>query len=306
MGRFLLFRLLQLVVVVVVVISLLFFLVRATGDPVALLAGENADSATVEKIREAYGFNDPLIVQYGRFVSSALQGQFGDSITARRDAMGLVVSRIPASALLIGSGFGLAVTLGAVLGVTAAFRRGGPIAFLSQGVAFFGQSIPSFWLGLLLIMLFAVTLGWLPAFGFGGPQHVVLPALTLGTVLMAKTVRLVRSGMLEALGSDYVRTARSKGLRERAVIWRHAFRNVLIPVVTVLGVDLGQLLGGTVIVETIFGWPGLGRQLADAIFTRDYTVVLAAVFVIAVAIVVINTVVDIAYRALDPRVRVEG
>ncbi|MCS6802784.1 MAG: ABC transporter permease [Chloroflexota bacterium] len=306
MARFLLLRGIQLVVVMFVVSTLLFLLLRASGDPVILLAGEGADPQVVERIREAYGFNDPLYVQYWRFISAAMVGQFGDSIAARRDAMGLVLSRVPASAELVGAGFGMAVLISIPLGVTAAVRRGRVTGVLAQTIAFVGQSVPTFVLGLLLILVFAVQLGWFPPFGRGSPGQLVLPAVTLGTVLLAKTTRLVRSGMLEVLSSDYVRTARAKGLSERAVIWRHALPNALIPVVTVLGLDLSTLIGGTVIVETIFGWPGLGRQIVDAIFIRDYPVVQAAVFLIAIAVVLINTAVDLVYRILDPRVRVSA
>ncbi|GIW08032.1 MAG: peptide ABC transporter permease [Dehalococcoidia bacterium] len=306
MVRFFVLRAIQLVVVMFVVSTLLFLLLRSSGDPVVLLAGEGADPQVVERIREAYGFNDPLYVQYWRFITAAMVGQFGDSIAARRDAMGLVLSRVPASAELVGAGFGMAVLISIPLGVTAAVRRGRISGILAQTVAFVGQSIPTFVLGLLLILLFAVQLGWFPPFGRGSLSQLVLPAVTLGTVLLAKTTRLVRSGMLEVLGSDYVRTARAKGLSERAVIWNHALRNALIPVVTVLGLDLSTLIGGTVIVETIFGWPGLGRQIVDAIFVRDYPVVQAAVFLIAIAVVLINTAVDLLYRILDPRVRVSA
>jgi peptide/nickel transport system permease protein len=303
MGRFLLLRALQVLVVMFVVSSLLFFLLRASGDPVALLAGENADPAVVENVRQAYGFNDPLPVQYARFVSHAAQLDFGDSLAARTSAMSLVVGRIQASAELIGAGFGLAIAIAVPLGILAAVRRGSPVAMLAQGIAFLGQSVPSFWLGLVLILVFAVWLHLLPSFGRGSPQQLILPAVTLGLVLLAKTVRLVRSGMLEVLSADYVRTARAKGLNGRAVIWGHAFRNVLIPVITVLGVDLSALIGGTVVVETIFAWPGLGRQLVDAIGTRDYPVVQATVFLVAFAVVLVNTLVDLVYRVLDPRIR---
>jgi ABC-type dipeptide/oligopeptide/nickel transport system permease component len=306
MLRLLLLRALQLIAVMLGVSTLLFFLLRASGDPVALLAGENADPAVVARIREAYGFNEPLPVQYWRFLRQAVVLQFGDSLTARRDAMGLVMSRIPASAELVGTGFALALGVALPLGIVAALERGRLAGFLAQTVAFIGQSIPTFVLGLLLILLFSVQLGWLPPFGRGSPQQLILPAVTLGTVLLAKTTRLVRSGMLEVLSADYVRTARAKGLSERDVIWRHALRNALIPVVTVLGLDLSTLIGGTVIVETIFGWPGLGRQLVDAIFTRDYPVVQAAVFLIAIAVVLINTLVDLLYQVIDPRVRVSA
>jgi ABC-type dipeptide/oligopeptide/nickel transport system permease component len=302
-ARFLVLRLVQVVVVMFVVSSLLFFLMRSSGDPVALLAGENADPAVVAKIRQAYGFDDPLPVQYGRFLAHAVQLDFGDSLAARTSALGLVMSRVPASAELIAAGFVLAVVVAVPLGIVAAVRRGSPVAMFAQAIGFLGQSIPSFSLGLVLILVFAVWLHLLPSFGAGSAQQLVLPAVTLGMVLMAKTVRMVRSGMLDVLTADYVRTARAKGLADTAVVRRHALRNALLPVVTVLGVDLSALIGGTVVVETIFAWPGLGRQLVDAITSRDYPVVQATVFFIAFAVVFINTLVDVVYRVIDPRIR---
>jgi ABC-type dipeptide/oligopeptide/nickel transport system permease component len=302
-ARFVVARLAQVVVVMFVVSTLLFFLLRSSGDPVALLAGENADPSVVAQIRQAYGFNDPLPIQYARFLAHAAVLDFGDSLAARSNALQLVLGRVLASAELIGAGFCLALVVAVPLGILAAVRRGSPVAMLAQTIGFLGQSIPSFWLGLLLILVFAVWLHVLPSFGAGTPQQLVLPAVTLGLVLMAKTVRLVRSGMLEVLSADYVRTARAKGLGSPAVIQRHALRNALLPVVTVLGVDLSALIGGTVIVETIFAWPGLGRQLVDSIVGRDYPVVQATVFLIAFAVVIINTLVDVAYRIIDPRIR---
>jgi ABC-type dipeptide/oligopeptide/nickel transport system permease component len=302
-ARFLVLRLVQIVVVMFVVSTLLFFLLRSSGDPVTLLAGENADPAVVAQIRQAYGFNDPLPVQYGRFLSHAVVLDFGESLAARTNALQLVLSRVAASALLIGAGFCLALTVAVPLGILAATRRGTPVAMLAQSIGFLGQSIPSFWLGLVLILVFAVWLHVLPSFGAGSPQQLILPAVTLGLVLMAKTVRLVRSGMLDVLSADYVRTARAKGLSGSVVTRRHALRNALLPVVTVLGVDLSALIGGTVVVETIFAWPGLGRQLVDSIAARDYPVVQATVFLVAFAVVLINTAVDVTYRLIDPRIR---
>ncbi len=303
MARFVVLRCVQIVAVMFVVSTLLFFLLRSSGDPVSLLAGENANPAVVAQIRQAYGFNDPLPVQYGRFLAHAVVLDFGDSLAARTNALQLVLSRVQASAVLISAGFCLALVVAVPLGILAATRRGTPVAMLAQTIGFLGQSIPSFWLGLLLILVFAVWLHLLPSFGAGSPQQLILPAVTLGLVLMAKTLRLVRSGMLDVLTADYVRTARAKGLAGSAVIWRHALRNALLPVVTVLAVDLSALIGGTVVVETIFAWPGLGRQLVDAITARDYPVVQATVFLVAFAVVLINTAVDVAYRVIDPRIR---
>lgn len=297
-------RLGQLVVVLFVVSSLLFFLLRLSGDPVLMLAGPNASPATITQIRHDLGFDAPLPVQYARFLESAAQLHFGQSITSRQDALGLVFVHLPYTALLAVASVLIALIVGLPLGVFAGGHSSSPIARVAEGLAFLGQSMPSFWLGILLILAFSVHFHWLPSFGTGGITHLVLPAITLAAWPMAKVTLLVRSGVLEAIDEDYMRTARAKGLSFSRQLWRHAVPNALIPVASVIGMDFGQLLGGAVITETIFAWPGIGQLLIQSVRNRDYPVVQATVFLTAILVVVVNAGVDIGYRVLDPRVKV--
>lgn len=303
MGSYLARRVLQLAVVLFGISTILFFVLRATGDPAAMLAGQNATPEAVAQIRRALGFDDPLPIQYARFMGDVVRLRFGDSITTKQDAMGMVAQRIPPTLLLTFAAFALASVVALPVGMYSALRPrtfGSGLATLG---AFLGQSVPSFWLGIVLVLVFAVNLRWLPPFGAGEPRHLVLPAVTLAALPLAKLVRLTRSGMLDVLHQDYVRTAHAKGVPARLVLLRHCLRNMLIPIVTVIGVDLGQLLGGAVITETIFSWPGVGRLMVDSVSGRDFPVVQATVFVIAVLVVLINLVIDLLYRQLDPRVK---
>jgi peptide/nickel transport system permease protein len=303
MGAFLIRRLFQLLVVLFAVATVLFFLLRVSGDPVALLAGTNATPEVVAQIRHAMGFDQPLYVQYLQFIVGAATLHFGDSIVARQDAMSMVMQRLPYSLELVLAAFIVAIAVGVPIGVYAGVRRGSPGSVVALVIAFLGQSMPSFWLGILAILVFAVHFHWLPTFGSGDLKHLILPAVTLGAALVAQLVRLTRSGMLEVLSQDYMRTAQAKGLPGGVAIRRHAIKNALIPVVTVIGTNLGVLLGGAVITETIFAWPGIGRQMIEAVSGRDYPVVQASVFVIAILVVAINLLVDIIYRLLDPRIK---
>lgn len=310
MGRYILARLVQLVLVLLGISTVLFFLMRLSGDPASAIAGEYATPEQIQRIRQQFGLDLPLYQQYVRFVWQISHLDFGDSfaqgsLTNRTSAMGLVTSRLPATLQLGATSMLIAVIVSIPLGIFAAVTPRSPVTILLTSITIVGQSLPSFWLGLLLIILFAVVWRLLPPFGYGGPEYFVLPAITLAILPLARLVRLVRSGMLEVLGMDYVRTARAKGLPEGAVLWGHALRNTLIPVITVIGVQLGQLVGGSVIVETIFNWPGVGAQLIRAVSGRDYPVVQATVFVIAAFVVVINLLVDLTYRWLDPRIQYE-
>ncbi len=293
----------QLVLVLWAISTLLFVLLRSSGDPVVMLAGETATPEVIASIRHQMGFDQPLYIQYWRFLEGAVTLHFGDSISAKTDAMTLVLARLPATLALTGAALLVALVLAVPIGVYAAVRRGGWGSTVAMGFAFLGQAMPVFWLGILLILIFGVHFRWLPTFGTGDLKHLVLPAITLAAALLAKLVRLVRSGMIEILSLDYIRTARSKGLGARTVVFSHALRNALIPFVTVVGVDIGQLLGGAVITETIFSWPGIGRQMLQAVSGRDYPLVQATVFVIAIMVVVVNLLVDLTYRMLDPRIR---
>jgi ABC-type dipeptide/oligopeptide/nickel transport system permease component len=303
---FLLRRLLHAVFVVWGVVTVVFFLVRLTGDPAALLVDAGATRAEIEQTRHLLGLDRPLVVQYADFLRAAPRGDFGLSLRERRPAMRMVLEHFwPATAQLALAAILLSVVLPVPLGVVAATHRNGMLDHASRLGSLFLQSMPSFWLGLMLILLFAVGLGGLlPAFGSGTLSHLILPALTLAAAPLAQNVRLIRAGMLEVLGQDYVRTARAKGLGERGVVYRHAFRNAAGPFLTVSGLSLGFMLSGTIVIETVFSWPGLGRLIVQAVPGRDFPVIQAAVFVFAILFVAVNLVVDVLLGLLDPRARV--
>jgi ABC-type dipeptide/oligopeptide/nickel transport system permease component len=303
---FLLRRLVHAVFVVWGVVTVVFFLVRLTGDPAALLVDATATREEVARTRQMLGLDRPLYVQYVDFLTSAPLGDFGVSIRERRPAMRMVLEHFwPATAQLALAALVLAVVLPIPLGVIAATHRNGLVDHLSRLGSLFLQSMPSFWLGLMLILLFAVALGGLlPAFGWGTLRHLILPAVTLAAAPLAQNVRLIRSGMLEVLQHDYVRTARAKGLTERGVIYRHAFRNAAGPFLTVSGLSLGFMLSGTIVIETVFSWPGMGRLIVQAVPGRDFPVIQAAVFLFAMLFVAVNLVVDVLQGLLDPRARV--
>ena len=300
--RYLLGRVVELVLVLFGVSTLLFFLLRLSGDPVAVLAGPNATPETRDQMRQELGFNDPLATQYLHFLEGAVQLDFGRSLRFRTPAIAEILQRLPATLELTAAAMLLTVLVALPAGVCAALWRGRLSGAVVMLVALVAQAMPSFWLGAVLILVFSVRLGWLPSFGGGTPLHIVLPSITLSAFFVAKLARLTRSGMLDIMHHEYVVTARSKGLGEFLVLRRHVLRNMLIPLATVLGLDIGFLVGGAVIVESVFAWPGIGRQLVDAVFTRDYPIVQATVFVVAAMVVLINVVIDAAYRWLDPRV----
>ena len=303
MRSYLLRRLWQAVLVLFGVSVVVFGILHLTGDPAALLLPPDATAEDVARFRTAMGFDDPWIVQYIRFLKGALRGNFGESLRHGEPAMHLVLERLPATFELAGAGLLLALCLAIPAGIISAVKRNTSIDYVSTVVALMGQAMPTFWLGIMLILVFSVRLNWLPSSGRGDFVHLVLPAVTLGLFTTARITRLTRSGMLEVLGQDYIRTARAKGVSERPVVWKHALKNASIPIVTIVGIELGTLLGGSVITETIFAWPGVGRLSVQAIFNRDYPVVQAAVFILASTFVLLNFVVDIAYTWLDPRIR---
>jgi ABC-type dipeptide/oligopeptide/nickel transport system permease component len=249
------------------------------------------------------GFNDPFLVQYWRFLRGAVQGNFGESLRHGQPAMRLVLERLPATFELAGAAMLIALCVAIPAGILSAVRRNTASDYCSTVVALLGQSMPTFWLGIMLILVFSVWLRVLPSSGRGDLEHLLLPAVTLGLFTTARMMRLTRSGMLEVLGQDYIRTARAKGLGEPPVVWKHALRNAAVPIVTIAGLELGALLGGSVVTETIFAWPGVGRLSVQAIYNRDYPVVQAAVFVLATTFVVVNLLVDLVYTSLDPRIR---
>jgi peptide/nickel transport system permease protein len=298
-------RLLQSIIVLLGVSMLSFGLLFLSGDPAALMANEMWTATQLEEFRQQMGFDRPWYVQYYDFLSGAVRGDFGVSLRQRQPTFQLIMDRMPATLELAGASLLITVGVGVPLGVLAAIRRGSLWDSLLMLAALVGQSVPAFWLGLLLIMIFSVWLNWLPVAGRGGPQYLVLPAITLGLFATTYVARLARSSMLEVLSLDYVRTAYAKGLPRRSVIVRHALRNALLPLITIIGLQLGALLGGSVITETIFAWPGIGRLTYQAIQTKDLPLVQACVTVLAISFVLVNLLVDIAYTYLDPQVRLK-
>jgi peptide/nickel transport system permease protein len=303
MNAFLARRLAQALVVVLGVSFVVFFILHLTGDPALLLLPPDATAEEIRNFREAMGFNDPFLVQYWRFLRGAVQGNFGESLRHGQPAMRLVLERLPATFELAGAAMLIALCVAIPAGILSAVRRNTASDYCSTVVALLGQSMPTFWLGIMLILVFSVWLRVLPSSGRGDLEHLLLPAVTLGLFTTARMMRLTRSGMLEVLGQDYIRTARAKGLGEPPVVWKHALRNAAVPIVTIAGLELGALLGGSVVTETIFAWPGVGRLSVQAIYNRDYPVVQAAVFVLATTFVVVNLLVDLVYTSLDPRIR---
>lgn len=300
-------RLLQAVVVLWGVSLIVFFLLRlAPSDPITLLLAETATPQQIAEARRELGFDQPIYVQYLLFMERALQGDLGRSLFYKEPALGVILRSLPNTLLLGGIAFALSIAVALPVGVVSALRRDSLWDYLGVGVALIGQATPPYWLGIMLILVFSVKLRILPTSGSFGPEYVVLPAVTLAAVLMPIVTRLVRSGMLEVLHEDYVRTARAKGLRERAVVGTHALRNMLIPLVTVLGLQLTSLLGGAVIIEQVFAWPGVGRVAVSAISSRDYPIVQASVLVVSTAFVLMNLLVDVLYAWLDPRIRISG
>ena len=287
---------------------LVFITMRMSGDPVQLLLRQgNPTQEDIERLRHALKLDRPLLEQYIAFVSSAIHGDFGESLRYRTPALDEVLSRVPATVELSVAAYLFALIVAIPTGIVSAVKRGGIADFSSRFVSLIGVSFPSFWLGLILILIFSVKLKWLPVSGRGeGLQEeakaLVLPAVTLGTAYAATLMRLLRSSLLEVLNQDFIRTARAKGLRDRAVLIRHALRNALIPVVTVAGLQIGFLLSGSVVVEVVFSWPGVGRLVVDSIGARDYPIVQAAVVLLAAALILVNLAVDLVYALIDPRV----
>src|SRR5262245_10153138 len=305
MRRYVLARLAQSALVVLLSLTAVFGMVRLGGDPVLLFLPMDIQAKDVNEIRQRLGFNDPLAVQYGRFMAGAVRGDFGESLRYRRDAFGLVLERLPATLLLAGAAMALTLVAAVPLGVITAVRRDTLVDHGGMRATVLGQATPGFWLGLMLIYVFAVQLRWLPTGGYGTLAQLIMPAVVLAAFYSARVARLTRSAMLEVLGEEYIKTARAKGLAEGSVIAKHTLRNAAIPIVTLAGLEAGQLLGGAVITETIFAWPGLGRLTVQALLNRDFPVVMAAVSFTSVVYTLMNLGVDLAYGWLDPRVRVQ-
>jgi ABC-type dipeptide/oligopeptide/nickel transport system permease component len=296
-------RLVQTPLALVAVLLVVFLCLASTGDPVDMLAPPEATPADREQIRQAYGLDQPAIVQFGVFLTRAVRGDFGRSFFKGKPALDLVLERFPASLQLALASTVIALLVGVPLGIIAAVRRGTWLDQSAMALALLGQSVASFWLALMLILVFSVNLHWLPVSGYQGVQYLVLPSVALSVWLLALLARLTRSGMLEVLSEDYVRTARAKGLRNWAVLTHHALRNTLIPLVTMTGLSLGWQLGGALVIESVFAWPGLGLLLLESVLRRDYPVVLAGITLLATVFIVLNLVVDLLYVYVDPRIR---
>ncbi|HEV8674491.1 MAG TPA: ABC transporter permease [Methylomirabilota bacterium] len=304
MKRYLARQLVQLVVVVIGISILSFAILHVIGDPVLLLLPQNAGKEEFERYRHLLGLDQPIWVQYWKFASRAVQGDFGKSWYADTPAFRLVLERMPPTIYLTLAGLGAGLLIALPLGILAALRRHSLLDNLCTIVAVAGQAMPLFWLGIMLIIIFAVRLKLLPASGYGTWQHFLMPAFCLGAFLAPITMRLVRSGVIEVMNMEFIKTARAKGVGEGTVVVKHAFRNACIPVITVLGLQFGQLLGGAIITETVFAWPGVATLAVDSIRNQDFPVVQCAVVLLAVIIVVVNLVVDVAVGLIDPRIRV--
>lgn len=303
MKAYIIKRLFHSIFVLIGISIVVFIILHLTGDPAALLMPMDATPEQVAQFRQEMGFNDPLIVQYWRFFKGTLRGDFGQSFRHNQPALSLVLERMPATIQLTLAALAIALIIAIPVGIISAIKRNSILDHIGMTGALLGQSTPVFWLGVMLILIFSVILQWFPSSGRGSIENLVLPAITLGMYSMARTARMMRSSMLEVLGQEYMKTAKAKGLSPHMVILKHALKNASIPVVTIVGMELGTLLGGAVITETIFAWPGVGRLAVQAIYNRDYPVVQAAVFVLASIFVLVNLVVDIIYTYLDPRVK---
>jgi peptide/nickel transport system permease protein len=305
MGKYILKRLLAGFICLVGVSIIIFTAVRLTGDVTELLLPEDATKEDFDRLRSELGLDKPIPIQYVIFVRQAVRGNFGQSTRFTRPAMELVLGRMVATLQLASFAFLIALVFGLLAGVTSARKRGSPLDLVVRVSALFGQSMPSFWLGLMFILIVAVWLGLLPTSGRGGFKHLILPAVTLSLYSIAAISRLTRSAMLNVLGSDYIKMARLKGCTEGRVIWKHGLKNAAIPVVTLAGMQMAQVIGYGVIVETVFAWPGIGKLIVDAVFTRDYAVVQAGITVLSVIYILINIGVDLLYGLLDPQIRFE-
>ena len=312
MARYLLARLIALVPILLGTSVVAFFLIRLVpGDPAIALLGLDADPQAIAALRQQLALDQPIVVQYVTWIGHIFAGDFGRSVQGGRPVLPMLLGALGPTALLAAAALAISLAIAIPAGIVAATRRNTSADYAASFLALCGLSMPSFWLGVLLILAFSIYWPILPASGYvslmADPlehlRHLVLPALTLGAALAAATMRMTRAAMLEVLRSDYVRTARAKGLPRRRVVWGHALRNARIPIVTLLGIQLGQLLGGVVVTETVFSWPGIGKLTVDAIFARDYPVVQGAVLLTAVAFVLINLATDLVYTVLDPRVR---
>ena len=302
MRRFLLSRILQALVTLWLLTMVAFVMTRLTGDPLDVLLDARATEDDRKAMASVLGLDRPLPVQYAIYLGHAVLGNFGDSFKTRRPALTMVMERLPLTLELGTTAFLVSLVIAVPIGVISAVRRDTSVDVLGKVIALLGQSFPTFWLGLMLILLFAVTLEWLPASGAGGPAHLVLPSITLGWFTVAGIMRLVRSAMLDTLGQEYVVTARAKGLRESGVVWKHALRNALIPPLTYAGLVFVGLLAGAVVTETVYAWPGVGQLVIESVAFRDFPVIQVILLLFGVMYVGMNLVIDLLYIWIDPRI----
>lgn len=302
MKKYLVKRLLQIIPVLFIITFVVFVLVYLAGDPVALMLPEDASEADREALRTALGLNEPFLYQYFHFIGDLIQGNFGTSFRYHQEALPLVLERLPATFELAAASMLIAIIIAIPLGIFSAQKRNSFVDLFITGGSVLGKAMPSFWLGIMLILMLAVNYQIFPVSGRGTWAHLILPAITLGTGVAAEMTRLVRSSMLDILNQDYIRTAKSKGVSDTLVVYKHAFRNSLIPVVTITSLQVTHLVSGALITETVFSWYGLGQLLVQAVNGRDMAVVQAAVFVIAILVILINLITDLIYRLLDPRI----
>ncbi|MFO7740744.1 MAG: ABC transporter permease [Anaerolineae bacterium] len=303
MQRYLLSKLGQSMLLLFGVLLLVFFMVRATGDPASLMASREASPETIERIREEWGFGRPLHIQLWDFLTGAIVGDFGKSYHFRIPAMPLVTERLPATVQLAATGLLMAVVIGLPLGLVGGFTPGSVVDSVGRFLALMGQSVPNFWLALIMILFFGVRLGWFPTFGRDQWNSMIMPAFVLALPTMGQVVRMTRSSVLEVRSEDYIRTAHSKGLEPRTIYVKHVLRNVAIPLVSVLGVQFGYMLGGSIYIETIFSWPGIGQLTQQAVGWRDFPLVQAIAVFVSVIVLALNLFTDLAYAIIDPRVR---
>jgi peptide/nickel transport system permease protein len=301
--RYLLIKLAEAALAIWGVVTIVFFVSRVLGDPTLLLLPVGATQEELDALRASLGLDRPILEQYGVAMLAMLRGDFGISFEHSRPAMDVVLERMPATALLAGTALLFGTVIGAFAGAVAALKRGTISEFIVMVAALLGQATPVFWLGIMLILVFSVDLGWLPTGGSGGVAHLILPGITLAVFVSASIARLLRSSLLDIMREDYVRTARAKGLLPRTVFFWHVARNALIPVVTMIGIIAGELLGGSVVIETVFAWPGVGRVIMQGIQSQDFPIIQAGVALVAAIFIVINLLIDLLYGLLDPRIR---
>lgn len=305
MGKYLIKRILQMIPVMIIITMIIFVLLNVAGDPTVNLLPLDATDAEREELRTAMGLNRPLPIQYLDFLGNAVKGDFGNSYRFNEPALDLALARMPMSVQLAGAALLFAVAMAIPLGILSAQFANSPFDLVISGISVLGRAMPSFWVGIMLILLFAVNFRMFPVSGSGTASHLVLPALTLSIQNAAQIIPLIRSNMLSIMHEDYIRTARSKGLREWSIICIHAFKNALVPVVTIIALEIPGLIGGALITETVFAWPGLGQFLIQAIGNRDMSVVQVCIFLIALITLVANLIADIVYCLIDPRIRYE-